>query len=191
MVTRGRWERADVEKCFGDTVAPQQLQDGARIFKLQSFGWIDFIDDHTAYLTNRKDLGAEEVHALVVHGAGPQQRARDLVLGLPADRTVALVSVGKPDDESEIALIPKGSDIFSWVRIQPDGLALDMAADVHTEAAAKSAEAGLRKQIGEVFGTASPSVGKLEVVRQGSVVRLRGMLTSFMLGILDMALGAV
>ena len=81
MVTRGRWERADVETCFGDTVAPQQLEDGARVFKLQGFGWIDFIDAHTAYLSNRADLGGEAVHALVVHGAGPQARARDLVLG--------------------------------------------------------------------------------------------------------------
>ncbi|MDB4954047.1 MAG: hypothetical protein JWO36_1616 [Myxococcales bacterium] len=190
VVTRGRWQRSDVEKCFGDTVAAQQLQDGPRIFKLQNFGWLDFIDDHTAYLTNRADLGAEAVHALVVHGAGPQGRTRDLVLDLPTDRSITIVVTGGPKDDWNTPWLANGSDVYSWVRVQADGLILEFVADTHSDAAARVAETALRKTMIDMFGSSTPT-GKLEVIRQRTVVHLKGTMTLFMLGLLDMAISAV
>src|SRR5207245_484558 len=148
IVLRGRWKRPDVEACLGETTKPHVAQDGARLFRIGDDFWLDFIDEHTAYVTKHAELEAEAVHKLVRHGGGPPAHARELVAHLPADRSIAFVIDGeKGEDVLERSLaLPKTSDLFGWVRIDPTGAALDIAADAHDAAAAKAAAKSVRAQ---------------------------------------------
>src|SRR5205823_2381664 len=139
LVLRGRWTRKDVAACFGDTVKTHVANDHAQLFRVGDDGWLDFIDDHTAYVAVRPDLDADALHALVRHGAGPPQHARDLYAHLPADRSLAIVVDGHSNDDlTDTLALPKGSDIFGWVRAEPTGVTLDVAADPHDAAAAQA-----------------------------------------------------
>jgi serine/threonine-protein kinase len=189
MVLRGRWGRQDVENCFGDNGTVIKTADGARLIKISEFGWLDFIDEHTAYLTNRDELDAAAVHALVRHGAGPQPHARDLIARLPLDRTIAFVADGGARDAWDTLDMPKGTDVFGWIRVDKDGLVLDLAADPHTVAAANKAVATLQPQLTEMFGTSSPdTVGRLAVVRDNTVVHMKGNVTSIMMSLFGAAI---
>ncbi len=191
LVIRGRWARKDVEACIGDGIKPNTVRDGSRLYRIGDFGWLDFVDEHTAYATMRADLGAEAVHALTRHGGGPQGHARDLVTRLPADRTFAFVADGHAGDDwpSMGLALPKGSDLYGWFRVEPTGLVLDMAGDAHDAAAAKAGAAAIKPQIDELFSADGGSaIGKLEVVVEHTVVHLRGGMTSLMLGMMNAAI---
>jgi serine/threonine protein kinase len=192
LVLRGRWRRADVESCLGETMKPHVAHDGKKLFRISDDYWLDFIDDHTAYVTRHAELDAEHVHELVKHGAGPQPRARELAAHLPADRSLAFVLDGSPGEDviARSLGVPKNTDLFGWVRVDEAGATLDLAIDTHDEPSAKAAEARVRPQLDELFAQApKEAVGKLEVVRSKSVVRVRGNLTGFMLGMVSAALG--
>ncbi len=191
LVLRGRWRRADIESCLGETMKPHVAHDGKKLFRISDDYWLDFIDDHTAYVTRHAELDAEHVHDLVKHGAGPQPRARELAAHLPADRSLAFVLDASPGEDviARSLGVPKTTDLFGWVRVDDAGAALDLAIDTHDEAAAKAAEGRARPQLDELFASApKEAVGKLEVVRAKSVVRVRGNLTGFMLGMVSAAL---
>src|SRR4029077_8123212 len=177
LVLRGRWKRGDIEACIGDTMKPHVTPDGGRLYRIGDDFWLDFIDEHTAFITKHAELPAERVHDLVKHGAGPPAHARELVAKLPADRSIAFVIDGTDGEdviESSLSL-PKTSDLYGWVRIEPDFAALDLAADAHAAAPAKAAADATRAQIEGVFGKASEGmIGKLEVVQDKTVVHVRG-----------------
>jgi len=86
--------------------------------------------------------------------------------------------------------VPKTSDLYGWVRIEKEGVSLDIAVDTHDPAAAKLAADSIRTQLSEVFGKSNEAmVGKLEVVTDKTVTRVKGTLTSLTLGLISSALG--
>ncbi|MGE5184898.1 MAG: protein kinase domain-containing protein [Acidobacteriota bacterium] len=191
LVLRGRWRRDAVESCLGDTVKPHVAHDGAKLYRVADDFWLDFIDAHTAFVTRHADYDAERVHELVKHGAGPVAHARELVAHLPADRSLAFVLDGSGKEQviADTLGLPDTSDLAGWVRVEAAGVALDVTADPHDGKAAQAAVDRLRPQLDGVFGTANKdAVGKLEVVRDRTVVHVRGTMTTLMLGLISSAI---
>src|SRR5690606_17688627 len=92
------------------------------------------------------------------------------------------------DDWSMLSL-PKGTDIFGWIRAEQAGIVLDLAADPHNNSAATAAQRRIQPQLDELFVNTNPeSVGRLEVVRQGTAVHIRGNMTALMLGLVTASL---
>jgi hypothetical protein len=190
LIVRGRWRRTDVENCFGETVKAHVSADGAKLFRIGDDGWLDFIDEHTAYVTLNTKLDAEGVHRMVIKGAGALTRTKKTFAALPATKSIAVVVDGSTGDDWSVFSLPKGSDIFGWIRIEETGLVLDLAADPHNDAAATAAMRRIKPQIDDLFkDTNVEQVGRLEVVRQQTAVHVRGNMTSFMVGIVTAALG--
>ncbi|HUS28417.1 MAG TPA: protein kinase [Kofleriaceae bacterium] len=185
LVLRGRWRRSDVEACFADTVKVYVANDGAKLFRVGDEGWLDFLDDHTAVVTLNTKLEAEALHKLTKKPQGPITRVKQMFAALPANRTIALVSDGKNANEDWSSLsLPKGSDVFGWIRVESSGMAMDLAADPHNTEAAKAAILRIKPDIDNMFLNTSPdTVGKLEVVAQGTVVHVRGRITSLMISL--------
>jgi predicted Ser/Thr protein kinase len=189
LILRGRWRRSDVEACFGDSVKAHVSADGAKLFRVGDAGWLDFIDDHTAYVTLNTKLDAEAVHELVKRGAGPITKVKKTFAALPAARTISIVVDGATGDDWSMFSLPKGTDIFGWIRVEPSGVVLDLAADPHNDAAATAAMRRVKPQLDELFeNTSTDAVGRLEVVRQQTAVHIRGHLTALMLGIVTASL---
>lgn len=190
LILRGRWRRRDVESCFADTVKTYVSADGAKLFRVGDTGWLDFIDDHTAYVTLNTKLDAEGVHKLVTKGAGPTTKAKKTFARLPAERTISVVVDGASQDDWSMLSLPKGTDIFGWIRVEQAGIVLDLAADPHNHAAATAAQRRIKPQLDELFeNTSVDAVGRLEVVRQDTAVHIRGHLTALMLGIVTASIG--
>jgi predicted Ser/Thr protein kinase len=188
LILRGRWRRSDVEACFADTVKTHVSADGGKLFRIGDFGWLDFIDDHTAYVTLNSKLDAEAVHKLVTKGAGPVTKVKKTFAALPAARTISIVVDGASQDDWSMLSLPKGTDVFGWMRVEPSGLVLDLAADPHNDAAATAAQRRVKPQLDSLFENTNPeTVGRLEVVRQQTAVHLRGNMTALMLGIVTAA----
>jgi serine/threonine protein kinase len=189
LILRGRWRRSDVEACFGDSVKAHVSADGAKLFRLGDDGWLDFIDDHTAYVTLNTKLEAEAVHKLVRRGGGPITKVKKTFAALPAARSISIIVDGATGDDWSMFSLPRGTDIFGWVRVEEAGVSLDLAADPHNDAAATAAMRRVKPQLDELFVNTSPdAVGRLEVVRQQTAVHIRGHLTAFMLGIVTASL---
>ena len=180
IVLRGRWRQRDVDACFGEgDFKPHVTKDGARLYRIGDDGWLDFVDEHTAYVNMHTNLDADATHKLVKHGAGPSAHVRELVAKLPVDRTLTLITDGAAkDDWSDVLPIPIGSDLFGWVRVEKDGLAFDIAVDTHSEAAAKTAAKALSD-------TVSPVVKTVEVARDKAIVHARGSVNDLMIGLLS------
>jgi hypothetical protein len=189
LVLRGRWRRADVEACFADTVSTYVTNDGAKLFRVGDEGWLDFID-HTALVTLNTTLEAEALHKLTKKPSGPITRVKQMFAALPANRTIALVSDGKNANEDWSSLsLPKGSDVYGWIRVEKDGMSMDLAADPHNAEAAKAAIMRIKPDIDNLFQNTSPdAVGKLEVINQGTVVHVRGRISSLMISLVTASL---
>ena len=189
LILRGRWRRRDVEACFEDTVKAYVANDGAKLFRVGELGWMDFIDDHTAYVTLNTRLDAEGVHKLVKKGGGPITKVKKTFAALPAARTVAIVVDGASQDDWSMLSLPKGTDVYGWIRAEQSGVVLDLAADPHNDAAATAAQRRIQPQLDELFeNTTKDTVGRLEVARQRTAVHLRGNVTALMLGIVTASL---
>jgi serine/threonine protein kinase len=189
LILRGRWRRTDVESCFADTVKTHVSADGGKLFRIGDFGWLDFIDDHTAYVTLNSKLDAEAVHKLVTKGAGPVNKVKKTFAALPAKRTISVVVDGASQDDWSMFSLPRGTDLYGWIRVEPEGMVLDLAADPHNDAAATAAMRRVKPQLDELFENTNPeTVGRLEVVRQHTAVHIRGNVTSLMLGIVTASL---
>ena len=187
LVVGGRWQKQDVIRCFDDGEI-HKVKDGSTVVKLGDDGWLDFLDDHTAYLVLRKDLTAEGLHALVKKPGGAAPATRALLAKLPADRTIAFVFGAKAKvDWSSMLLLPNDSDVFGWARITEKGMELDAAADTHDDKAAKDAAAIITPQIDQMFSS-SEGAGKLVVARDATEVHVKGAVTTFTLSMMSAAI---
>ena len=121
--------------------------------------------------------------------AGPITKVKKTFAALPATRTIALVVDGATGDDWSMLSLPKGTDIYGWIRVDPGGITLDLAADPHNDAAATAAQRRVKPQLDQLFeNTSKESVGRLEVVRQQTAVHIRGTMTALMLGIVTASL---
>lgn len=162
FIVRGRWRRADVETCFADDKP----------------GALDFLDEHTV----RVSLADKPLQR-------KPRRLKQLLASLPARRSFFVVGDGGAGDDWGELSLPEGSDVFGWMLVTDKGVDLDFAADPHDEKAAQDAVDKIKPQIDEVYATAPrDAVGTMAVTREGTVVRVQGNLTSFMLGIVTSAL---
>ncbi|MEO6773837.1 MAG: hypothetical protein ABI467_12620, partial [Kofleriaceae bacterium] len=187
VVVGGRWQKQDVIRCFEDAET-KTLEDGTTLVRLGDEGWLDFLDDHTAYLALRKDVSAEALHALVEHAAGAAPATRALLARLPADRTIAFAFGAKAKvDWSSMLLLPNGSDVFGWGRVTARGMELDVGADTHDAKAAKDAAAIITPQIDQVFSS-NEGAGKLVVARDASEVHVKGLVATFTLSMMSAAI---
>jgi serine/threonine-protein kinase len=187
LVVGGRWQKQDVIRCFDDGEI-HKVKDGSTVVKLGDDGWLDFLDDHTAYLVLRKGFTAEALHALVKKPGGAAPATRALLAKLPTDRTIAFVFGGKANvDWSSMLLLPNGSDVFGWARITDKGMDLDAGADTHNEKAAKDAAAIITPQIDQLFSS-SEGAGKLVVARDATEVHVKGGVTTFTLSLMSAAI---
>jgi hypothetical protein len=189
LVLRGRWTRSDVESCFADTVKAYVTNDGAKLYRVGDDGWLDFLDEHTAIVTMSTKLEAEALHKLTTKPLGPVTRVKAMIAKLPAERTLAIAADGKAGDDWSMLSLPKGSDIYGWIRVEPDGIALDLAADPHNPQAAKSAIMRVKPQLDQLFAnTSADTVGKLEAIPQGTAVHVRGRMTALMVSLVTAGL---
>jgi len=189
LIIRGRWRRADVEACFADTVRTHVALDGAKLFRIGDNGWLDFLDDHTAYVSMNTKLEAEALHKLTKKPGGPVPRTKQLLATFPPARSLMFVADGKANDDWSMLSLPKGSDVLGWLLVEDSGVSLDFSADPKTPAAAQAALDKVKPQIDEVFGAADPAaVGKLTASLDGTTVHVKGHMTSLMLGIVTAAL---
>jgi serine/threonine protein kinase len=189
LVLRGRWTRADVESCFADTVKAYVTNDGAKLYRVGDNGWLDFLDEHTAIVTMSTKLPAEALHKLTTKPLGPVTRVKAMIAKMPAERTLAIAADGNAGDDWSMLSLPKGSDIYGWIRVEPDGIALDLAADPHNPQAAKSAIMRVKPQLEQLFAnTSSDTVGKLEAIPQGTAVHVRGRMTALMVSLVTAGL---
>jgi hypothetical protein len=190
LVLRGRWRRSDVEACFADTVKVYVANDGAKLYRVGDDGWLDFLDDHTAVVTLNTKLEAEALHKLTKKPQGPITRVKQMFAALPANRTLAIVSDGKNANEDWSSLsLPRGSDVFGWIRVEDGGMSMDLAADPHNAEAAKAAVLRIKPDIDNLFQNTSPdTVGKIEVLTQGTVVHVRGRITALMISLVTASL---
>ena len=183
LIVGGRWERSDVQACFDAT--PVELKDGSQMYKVGELGWLDFIDDHTAYLAMRPSLDAERVHALAKRGAGVEASLRSLLAKLPVEHSIAFAISSKAKvNWASMLLLPNSSDVVGWARVNDKGMELDVGAETHDAKAASAAAAVIRPQLQDVFSS-SDGAGKLVVALDGSEVRVRGSLTTFTLSMIS------
>jgi hypothetical protein len=68
-------------------------------------------------------------------------------------------------------------------------MSMDLAADPHNADAAKAAIMRIKPDIDNLFQNTSPdAVGKLEVINQGTVVHVRGRISSLMISLVTASL---
>ena len=192
LIVRGRWQRADVERCFMVTTGKAEtlaMTDGTKILQLPEIGWVDFLDANTLYISVRQDLAAAQVHDNVLRARGLTARTRTLITSLPADRALTFVVDGSgglawPGDP-----LPKGSDAAGVVRVFPEGVSFQLAMDVKSEAAADKLVATIRPQLEPLFG--NQAAGRLVVGRKQTTVKITGELTSLMFGIVTSSVSSL
>lgn len=188
LIVRGRWGRSEVEKCFMGQYETLAMTDGTEMMQLPNIGWIDFLDEHTAYISVRQDLAAAQVHTNVKQAKGLTKHTRTLLATLPADRTLTFVVDGTGGVEWPGDPLPRGSDAAMWLRTTEQGLSLDLAMDTKSAAEAKKLETTLNTTFKGLFDAASPSVAKLQILRTQTRVRVVGDLSTLMIGIVSSAL---
>ena len=95
--------------------------DGAKLYRIGDYGWLDFIDDHTAFVTIelRARTPRRSTRSSSTVGA-PPQHVRDLLAKLPVDRAFAMVADGAAKDDwaKRRLTIPTGSDLYGWIRVE-------------------------------------------------------------------------
>ena len=164
------------------------LTDGAKLLQLPAVGWLDFLDEHTVYISVRQDLAAAQVHENVKHGVGLTKHARALLATLPAERALTFVLDGSGEVEWPNATLPVGSDAVAWLNPETKFVMFETSLDVKTEAEATKLEASIAGQLEGVFDNASPEVGKITASRKRTTVRVTGSLASLMMGMVASAI---
>lgn len=189
LIVRGRWQRQDVENCF-----PQRedfkMTDGVRVIQLPEIGWLDFLDDNTAYISVRQDLAAAQVHDNVTKGVGLTKRTRELLATLPADRAFTFVVDGTGRVEWPGDPLPRGSDMAAVMQVSDPTVAFSVAMFVPTEAAAKDLAAKVDKELAPFRG-ANEAAGQVKVTRTGTKVVIEAKLSTLMMGIVSSSISAL
>ena len=185
LILRGRWTRGDVEKCFAEDAKPLAMPDGKIMLELPRVGWADFLDEHTAYISVRDDLGAAQVHGLVVRGSGPTPHAKQLLAKLPAERSLFVVADGTGKLEWPGGYFPQGSDLVGWLRVDTYS-ELEILVDTHSEQDAKSVVALVKPEFDKIFDNnkASDFLGWLKVDRVKTAMRIRGRLSTLLVSMI-------
>jgi predicted Ser/Thr protein kinase len=184
FVVRGKWTRAGVEACLAKANDFKTADDGTKLWEVETDAWLDFIDDHTAYVSFRTGT-FEDVHKARLHPVGPPSHTREVLAKLPAERTFAFVADGRAKDTWDTPAIPKGSDVYGWIRVDRGGLVVDASADPHAEADATLLVDTIKPKVDEVFGMINAeTMGKVDIDRKGTVAHLHGTLTVLMLEML-------
>jgi len=185
MILRGRWARSDLEQCFASTGEVSEASPDHLVYHLSGAAWIDFVDDHTLYATLDDHATVATVHARASKPGTLPAHVEQLLASVPAASSFAVVASGEGNDHwADLMAIPDASDVLGHLIVDADGAGVDAAVDTHAELSAKGVEGRVRPQIDEVFHGASAGLGKLEVVRTRSTVRVRGHLSAMMLGLL-------
>jgi serine/threonine protein kinase len=188
LILRGRWTRTNLEGCFAHQSEEHELRDGAKMLQLPHIGWVDFLDDHTAYISVRQDLAAAQVHANV-KGAKPlTPTLRALLSTLPAQRMVTFVVDGAGDVDWPDGTLSKGSDLAAWMQTTKDGVAFDVAIDTKREPAAIDLQKKLDTEVTAVFADANKAVADIRVTRDKARVKLAGTVSSLILGMVPAAI---
>lgn len=189
VIVRGRWQRKDVEGCF-----PQRqdfkMVDGKRVIQLPEIGWLDFLDDNTAYISVRQDLAAAQVHDNVTQGVGLTKRTRELLATLPADRAFTFVLDGTGRVEWPGDPLPRGSDMAAVMQVSDPTVAFNVAMYVPTEAAAKELAAKVDKELAPFRG-ANEAAGQVKVSRTGTKVVVEAKLSTLMMGIVSSSISSL
>lgn len=189
LVVRGRWSRKDVEGCFPQT-QDFEMTDGRKLVQLPEIGWLDFLDDNTAYLSVRQDLAAAQVHDNVVKGVGLTKHTRELVATLSADRAFLFVADGTGGVAWPGDPLPAGSHMAATMQVSEPSIAFHVAMYVPTEPAAKTLAAKLDKEL-EAFRGAGASPGQFRVTRTGTKVVVEATLSTLMMGIVSSSISAL
>ncbi len=188
VIIRGRWERSEVERCFAPDAIALTMPDGQQMLQLRRVGWIDFLDDHTVYISVRDDLAAAQVHDLAKHGNGPAAHTKELLAKIPATRTLAVAIDGSEGLEWPKEYLPKSSDATAWMRVDTF-TELEVTADAHSEAEADKLVASVKPSFDQLFKERESSIlGSVKVAREKTAMHIRGKMSSLMLAMITSAI---
>ncbi len=190
LIVRGRWDRKAVEACFIGQSETLTMNDGKKILQLPQVGWLDFLDDNTAYISVRQDLAAAQVHDNVQRGAGLTKHAKELLALLPANRAFTFVvdgtgGVAWPGDP-----LPKGTDMAASMQVTEPLVSIDVSMDLHAEPAAKELATKLATEIAPLNGT-DGKMNNVKVSRSGTKVVLEARLSTLLMGIVATSISSL
>ncbi|MBS1119981.1 MAG: serine/threonine protein kinase [Deltaproteobacteria bacterium] len=187
VMIRGRWNRAEVEQCFAPDSIPLAMPDGKQMLQLRRVGWLDFVDDHTVYISVRDDLAAAQVHDLVKHGSGAAPHTKQLLASLPADRTLAVAIDGSSGASWPKQVLPRSSDATVWLRVGPE-TEFGVVADPHSEAEATKVVASTRPLFDDLINATGEALGRITVERKATAMHLHGKMSALMIAMLIAAI---
>jgi predicted Ser/Thr protein kinase len=187
LILRGRWARADVERCFQPDAISLTMTDGKQMIQLRRVGWVDFVDDHTVYISVRDDLAAAQVHDLVQHGTGAAAHTRQLLATIPADRALAVAIDGSDGLEWPGDHLPKSSDATAWLRVDRY-TEFDVVGDPHSQAEADKLVAATRPMFDDLMKDKGEMFGAIKVSRDRTAMRIHGKLSSLMIAMITAAI---
>jgi predicted Ser/Thr protein kinase len=185
LMIRGRWRRADVEACLAPDAVPLAMPDGKKMMQLKQVGWVDFVDDHTIYISVRDDLAAAQVHELAQRGNGPSPTTAKLLATIPAARSIGVVIDGSdglawPNDS-----LPKKSDLVAWLRAG-EPTEFSVIADTHNTKSAAALTAKVRPTFDEVFKDSESSlIGNVKVVHDKTRMKIDGQMTALLIAMIS------
>ena len=181
LMIRGRWKRADVEACLAPDAEPLAMPDGKQMMQLKQVGWVDFVDDHTIYISVREDLAAAQVHELAQRGTGPSPTAAKLLANLPAARSIGIVIDGSAKFEWPKDTLPKQTDLVAWVRAD-EPTEFHVVADTHSPKAAAAVVAKVRPVFDELFKESQSSLlGNVATTQDKTRMIIRGQMTALLI----------
>ena len=190
LIVRGRWTRKAVEGCFVGQSQAFKMNDGAAMLQLPEVGWLDFLDDNTAYISVRQDLAAAQVHDNVKSGVGLTKRARALLATLPTDRAFTFVVDGTGGVEWPGDPLPKGTDMAAAMQVTEPIVGFKVAMELHGEPAAKELAAKLATEIAPLNGT-DGKANNVKVSRAGSQVIIEAKLSTLLMGIVSSSISSL
>jgi serine/threonine protein kinase len=187
VVVGGRWKREDVVTCLSDDIESLKMPDGKTMLQLRRVGWVDFIDDHTVYISVREDLAAAQVHALVKNGHGGTKHTKELAAKLPPTRTLGAVIDGSGGMKWPSDALPKGSDAVASFEIGKDGwTSFSLDVDTKNETEALKLVEKVKAEVEPVFkDEASKRAGTVDVARVKTTMQVRGRLSPFIIGMVS------
>ncbi len=188
LILRGRWIRADVEKCFGAITKPRTMPDGARLLEMPELGWIAFPTDHSVYVSVRQDLTAAQVHASTRRRTGLTDGTRKVLAALPKSRALTFaVADARIDGDAQHwpkDTLPLGTRAGGSIALDEGVLRFALALRPPSEPDAIRIATVLDTEVAKLFVDAPPNVAKAAVVRDGRDVRLDGHMATMFIGIL-------